>query len=261
MSLCNFLYILNFAKEMKTMDFNIHVAKVFHAFGQEIWITESMINSWIIGGLLIAIALFIRFKIRDPQKVPTGVQNVIEFIVEAFGSFSSSTMGKFGPKFSNFYLAMFLYIICCNLSGLFLGPNIVPGTPENPALPVTFMRPPTADIAVTLALALITFFMTQGYGIKTKGILAWLKGLTEPIFLLTPLNIIGELANPVSLSFRMFGNLLGGTIIMGLYWNLPWYTQLGIPVFLHGYFDLFAGVLQSFIFIMLSMTFVSGAME
>lgn len=243
------------------MDFNIHVAKVINIFGVEVWITESMINAWIICGVIIIGAVLIRWAIRDPQKVPSGIQNVIEFLVEAFNSFSSSTMGKYGPKFSNFYLAMFIYILFCNLSSLFIGPNIVPSTLENPQLPITFIRPPTADIAVTLALALVTFFMTQGYGIKSKGILAWLKGLTEPMFLLTPLNIIGELANPVSLSFRMFGNILGGTIIMGLYWNLPWFALLGIPVFLHGYFDVFAGVLQSFIFIMLSMTFVSGAME
>jgi F-type H+-transporting ATPase subunit a len=243
------------------MDFNIHVAKVINIFGVEVWITESMINAWIICGVIIIGALWIRWAIRDPQKVPSGVQNVIEFLVEGFNSFSASTMGKYGPKFSTFYLAMFIYILFCNLSGLFIGPNIVPSTPENPQLPFTFIRPPTADIAVTLSLALVTFFMTQGYGIKSKGIKAWLKGLTEPMFLLTPLNIIGELANPVSLSFRMFGNILGGTIIMGLYWNLPWFALLGIPVFLHGYFDVFAGVLQSFIFIMLSMTFVSGAME
>lgn len=243
------------------MDFNIHVAKVFHIFGVEIWITESMINSWIICSVIIIAALLIRMAIRDPQKVPSGVQNGIEFFVEAFSSFSSSTMGKYGPKFSTFYGAMFIYILCFNLSGLFIGPNIVPSTLLEKQLPITFMRPPTADIAVTLSLALMTFFMTQGYGIKSKGIKAWLKGLTEPMFLLTPLNIIGELANPVSLSFRMFGNILGGTIIMGLYWNLPWFALLGIPVALHAYFDVFAGVLQSFIFIMLSMTFVSGAMD
>ncbi len=243
------------------MDFNIHVAKVIHIFGIEIWITESMINSWFICSFIILGAVLIRLAFRNPQKVPSGVQNVVEFFVEAFGSFTSSTMGKYGPKFSSFYGAMFIYILFFNLSGLFLGPNIVASTPLDKQLPFTFMRPPTADIAVTLSLALMTFFMTQGYGIKSKGVKNWLKGLTEPIFLLTPLNIIGELANPISLSFRLFGNILGGTIIMGLYWNLPWFALLGIPVALHGYFDVFAGVLQSFIFIMLSMTFVSGAME
>ncbi len=103
--------------------------------------------------------------------------------------------------------------------------------------------------------------MTHGFGIYAKGFKGWGKGLTEPIWLLTPLNLIGEVANPISLSFRLFGNILGGTIIMGLYYNLPWYLMLGIPSALHAYFDIFAGVLQAFIFVMLSMTFVSSAMD
>ncbi len=123
------------------------------------------------------------------------------------------------------------------------------------------MRPPTADFAVTFALALITFAMVQGYSVRTHGVLKWLKRLTEPLWPMTPLNIIGELANPISLSFRLFGNILGGTIIMGLYYNLPWWTLVGIPVALHAYFDIFAGLLQAFIFVMLSMTFVSGAID
>ncbi len=79
---------------------------------------------------------------------------------------------------------------------------------------------------------------------------------------LLPLNVIGELANPVSLSFRLFGNIVGGVIIMGLiYAALPGLLKIGIPAVLHIYFDLFSGVLQSFIFVMLSMIFVSGAIE
>lgn len=243
------------------MDFNNHVAKVVNLFGTEIWITESMVNAWIVCAVLIALAIIVRIRIMKPQQVPEGVQNVAEFIVDSFGSFSVSTMGKHGKRFSAFYGPMFMYILFCNLSGLFLGPNIVASTAEVKQLPFTFMRPPTADIAMTLSLALMTFFMTQGFGIMSKGFFKWLKGFTQPFFLLTPLNVIGELANPISLSFRMFGNLLGGTIIMGLFYNLPWPALIGIPVALHLYFDVFAGVLQSFIFVMLSMTFVSGAME
>jgi F-type H+-transporting ATPase subunit a len=149
----------------------------------------------------------------------------------------------------------------CNLSGLFLGANIGAPAPGEPKDIIDFMRHPTADIAVTYALALITFAMIQGFAIKEKGVFKWLKTLTEPFVLLTPLNVIGELANPISLSFRLFGNILGGTIIMGLYYNLPWFTLIGIPVALHAYFDIFAGVLQAFIFVMLSMTFVASAMD
>lgn len=243
------------------MDFSIHVAKVVTIFGQEIWITESMINSWIICGVLILIAFIINRTVRNPKNVPEGVQNVAEFLVESLDNFAVSTMGESGKKFGTFYGGMILFLLVCNISGLFLGPNIGAPLPGEPKVLIDFMRPPTADFAVTFALALITFAMVQGFAVKEHGILSWLKGFTEPLWPMTPLNIIGELANPISLSFRLFGNILGGTIIMGLYYNLPWFTLIGIPVVLHAYFDIFAGLLQAFIFTMLSMTFVSGAIE
>ncbi len=243
------------------MDFSIHVWKTFELFGVEIWITESMINSWIICSVLILIAFGIRMAIRNPKKVPEGVQNVAEFLVDSLDKFAISTMGKHGKKFGAFYGSMIMYLMVCNISGLFLGPNIGPVTPGEPRVLIDFMRPPTADFAVTFALALITFAMVQGLAVKEHGVLSWLKGLTEPMWPLTPLNVIGELANPISLSFRLFGNILGGTIIMGLYYNLPWFTLIGIPVALHAYFDIFAGLLQAFIFVMLSMTFVSSALD
>jgi F-type H+-transporting ATPase subunit a len=243
------------------MDFSIHVWKTFELFGVEIWITESMINSWIISGVLILIALGIRMAIKNPKKVPEGIQNVAEFLVDSLDKFAISTMGKHGKKFGAFYGSMIIYLMICNISGLFLGPNIGPVAPGEPKVLIDFMRPPTADFAVTFALALITFAMVQGLAVKEHGVLSWLKGLTEPMWPLTPLNVIGELANPISLSFRLFGNILGGTIIMGLYYNLPWFVLLGIPVALHAYFDIFAGLLQAFIFVMLSMTFVSSAMD
>lgn len=242
------------------MDFNIHVAKIIPIGDFEVWITESMINLWIISGVLIILALLARKVMQQSKDVPTGAQNVIETLVEFLDKFAESTMGKHGRKFASFYGSMFILILISNISGLFLGPGgYFYGDPSAPV--IWFMRPPTADVATTLALALITFFMTQGYGIKAKGLGQWAKGLTEPMWPLTPLNIIGELANPVSLSFRLFGNILGGTIIMGLYYNLPWFMKIGVPVALHGYFDIFAGVLQAFIFTMLSMTFVSSAMD
>lgn len=242
------------------MDIGIHVAKVFNIGGVEIWITETMINTWIVCGVLILIAFIVNRSIKNPKKVPSGIQNVAEFFVGAVDSFIGTVMGKHAKRFSSFYGGMFLFIMCSNISGLFLAPGtFFYGDSEGRV--ISFMRPPTADIATTLALALITFFMTQGLGIASKGVLPWAKNLTQPSFLLTPLNIIGELANPISLSFRLFGNILGGSIIMGLYYNLPWFMLLGIPSALHLYFDLFAGVLQAFIFVMLSMTFVSGALD
>lgn len=242
------------------MDIGIHVAKVFTVGGVEIWITETMINTWIICGLLLLIAFIINRSIKNPKRVPTGLQNVVEFVVDSTDKFVESVMGEHAKRFSSFYGGMFIFLMVSNISGLFLGPGTrFYGVSDGSWF--AFMRPPTADIATTFALALTTFFMTQGFGIYAKGLKGWGKDLTEPMIPLTPLNIIGELANPISLSFRLFGNILGGTIIMGLYYNLPWFMMLGVPSALHFYFDIFAGVLQAFIFVMLSMTFVSSAMD
>jgi len=237
-------------------DFGIHVVKIINVFGVDVRITETLVNSLIIMGVMILIALIIRISISKWNMIPSGMQNVVEALVEGIDKFTISTMGEKHLNFAPYYGTILIYILMCNLSGLFIGPNYL-GLEG----PIYFMRPPTADIALTFALALITFFMVQGFGIKEKGVGKWAKGLTEPMWPLTPLNIVGELANPISLSFRLFGNILGGTIIMGLFYNLPWFVLLGIPTALHGYFDVFAGVLQAVIFVMLSMTFVSSAMD
>ncbi len=243
------------------MDFNIHVPWVVNLFGKDIWITESFVNACIISAVLILIAFIINRKIKKNRKeIPTGIQNVAEFLVEGLDNFAVMTMGPSGKNFGSFYGSMLIFLLVCNISGLFLGPNFTPPEAGQPRVLIGFMRPPTADFAVTFALALITFAMIQGLAIKSRGVGSWLKGLTEPLWPMTPLNIIGELANPISLSFRLFGNILGGTIIMGLFYNLPWWALIISPA-LHGYFDIFAGVLQAFIFVMLSMTFVSSAIE
>ncbi len=215
------------------------------ASGQKIGITETVVNTWIIMAVLIVIALVIRHKMKNFKDVPESkLQNILELIVDMFGNFVVSTMGPAGKKFAMFYGPFIIYIAVCNLSGL------------------VGLRPPTADFATTLSFALITFFMIHGFGIKRKGP-GYFKFLLEPVPFLLPINLIGEVATPISLSFRLFGNILGGSIIMGLVYGMfPWIvTFLGIPAVLHCYFDIFAGVLQAFIFIMLSMTFVSSAME
>jgi F-type H+-transporting ATPase subunit a len=208
-----------------------------------ILITETTVNNWIVMGLIL---VFIFFATRNMQKVPKGMQLVGEMIVQAIDNLTENTMGKKNMGFAPYMLSLFMYLGVANLTGL------------------VALRSPTADLAMTLALALLTFFMTQFFAIKSKGIGGFLKGFIEPIPLLLPINIIGELANPISLSFRLFGNLLGGTIIMTLIYsglsNLMFFA-VGIPILAHLYFDIFSGLLQSFIFVMLSMVFISMAMD
>ena len=86
--------------------------------------------------------------------------------------------------------------------------------------------------------------------------------LFQPLPFLFPINLIGEFATPLSLSLRLFGNVMAGTVLLALFYGLlPWFAKLGIPAFLHGYFDLFSGAIQAYVFSMLTMVFVSQKAE
>jgi len=219
-------------------------------------LSDTVITSWII---LAGLAIASYFLTRNLKKVPTSkVQIFLEFVIGGFDKFVKATMGPTAIKELPFMVpyvgSLFLFFACSNLIGL-LG-----------------FRSPTTDLDTTLAWALITFFMIYYAGVKKKG-MGMFKELLDPTPFFLPLNIIGELAKPISLSFRPFGNILGGSVIMALLYqflgfvstsltgiNIP-FGQLIIPVPLHLYFDIFAGVLQAFIFIMLTMVFVSNATE
>ena len=222
------------------MDFGTKVITTINLFGEEVWITETMVTTWIIMLFLIIFAIIARIKINNFKDIPNSkFQNMLEAIVEIMDSFVEQNMGTKYKYFGNWFFGVFIFILTSNFSGLLA------------------FRPPTADLATTLALALSTFVLIHFMGIKVgKG--SYFKGYFEPMLILFPLNVIGEIATPISLSLRLFGNILGGTIIMGLvYTALPTILKLiGIPAVLHGYFDVFAGFLQTFIFVILSMTFI-----
>ncbi|HAE60749.1 MAG TPA: ATP synthase F0 subunit A [Eubacteriaceae bacterium] len=206
-------------------------------------ITETMVNTWLVMG---AILIFAILATKNLKKVPGKLQLIAEMMVKGIDGLTENTMGKKNLGFAPYMLTLFMYLGIANLLG------------------VVALRPPTADLTMTFALSLLTFFMTQFFAIKSKGVGGFFKGFIEPIPLLLPINIIGEFANPISLSFRLFGNMLGGVIIMGLIYggltNLMYFAA-GIPILAHLYFDIFAGLLQSFIFVMLSMVFISMAMD
>lgn len=214
-------------------------------FGKEIFIPATIVNSWIIVIILSIFAIVVNKKLKeaDIDKKPSKFLNVIELLVEGVESFVKSSMGAKNMKFAPYIGTLALYLLIANLFGL-----------------IGFV-PPTSDYNVPFTLAIITFVMTQYYGLKSKGLGGYVKGFFEPVPFLFPLNIIGELANPVSLSFRLFGNILSGVIIMGLLYSaLGFFAPIVAPVF-HAYFDVFAGVIQTFIFTMLTMVFVSMAMD
>ena len=140
------------------------------------------------------------------------------------------------------FFTLFIFILVSNIGGIFPG-----------------FRPPTADWSMTIALALGTFVLIQAMGVKFRGA-EYIKGLFRPVFLFFPINMIGELARPISISFRLFGNMLAGLIMMSLLYSLaPLVAKFGFPAALHAYFDIFAGMLQTYIFVTLSISFIADA--
>ena len=219
------------------IDVDVKVYKVFNIFGIEVWLTQTVVTTWIIMGALTLIALICRLKLKNYKEKPEGSQNFVELVIETMDSFVRSTMGDKHVYFGNWFFGVFCLILVSNLCGLLA------------------FRSPTADLCTTFAITMTTFTLIHFMGIKTgKG--SYFKGYLEPIPIMLPMNIISELATPISLSFRLFGNILGGSVIMAMVYSLPRILNFGIPAVLHIYFDVFAGCIQTVIFVMLSMTFI-----
>ena len=217
-------------------------------------VTETVTNSWLI---ILAVFIICKLLTRNLGKVPKGGQVIAERYVNMVNGLVDSTMGKGKRRYAPYIGTVFIFSAFGSLISL------------------TGLRPVTADLNTTLSWALVTFMMTQLGGIQAKGIVNWLKGFLDPIPFMLPMNIVSELVNPISLSFRHFGNISAGVVITTLvYTGLAGLTniifqgwlpipifQLGIPAVLSVYFDLFSGILQAFIFCMLTMVFVGMATD
>ena len=228
------------------VDFFIHGYSdtKFTVFGWDIYLTTTHISMIIVIATILVFAVIANRAIKkaEPNQVPGPFLNVVELIVESLDGMVVSSMGpKKALMFRNYVSALFLFILTCNLSGL-LG-----------------LRPPTADYGVTFPLAIMTWVLIQFNGLKYQGF-GKIKALFEPIFLFFPLNLISKFSTSISMSLRLFGNILSGTVMMGLlYGLLPRVFTLVWPAVLHIYLDVFSGAIQTYVFCMLTMCFVSDA--
>lgn len=213
-------------------------------FGQTVWITTTHVSILIVMAVLIIFALCARRSIRKKSitDTPGGFQNVCELLVEMLDKMVHGVMGKHGARFANYIGTVFAFILISNISGLF------------------GLRPPTADYGVTLPLGLASFLIIFFTKMKYQKPIGFLKGLCDPWPFWVPINIIGDVAVPISLSLRLFANILSGTVIMTLIYSLlPIFVKIGIPSALHVYFDLFSGAIQTYVFCMLTMTYITDA--
>ena len=194
--------------------------------------------------ILIVFAVAAKRCMAKASEVPGGFQNVVELIVEKLDGMVDVSMEKSAPKYYNYIGTVFIFILVSNISGLF------------------GLRPPTADYGVTLPLALITFTLIRINKWKyQKPLTIWedyCSPLPKWLPIWVPINVISNLAVPVSLSLRLFANVLSGTAMMALvYGLLGWFATLW-PAALHVYFDLFSGAIQTYVFCMLTMTYVAN---
>ena len=231
------------------------IADIFGNFGNIV--TQTTVSLLVVTILLLIMA---KLATRNLGKRPGGLQVIVEKLVNMLYGLVEDTMGKHNVKFAPYIGTLFLSSIFGSLIGT-----------------TAIFRSTTGDLSVTLAWALVTTGMVWYNNIKNFGFKAWLKGFTEPIVVMTPMNIVSEIAQPLSMAFRHFGNVAGGSVLTSLIYGalavaskllFGWIhvllaeiplLQAGIPAFLSLYFDFFSGFVQAFVFCLLTMVYVAGA--
>ena len=224
-------------------------ARIIIQFDNGVYITETACWAVIIAIALIIVGLL---GTRNMQRNPRGMQAIAELIVETVYNFVRSNMGPHCMGYAPYIGTLFLYILTCNAIGL-IG-----------------QRAPTADMNFAFAMGIVVFFIIQGSSLKSRGVLGYIKHFGEPFVFMAPIKIIEEITFPISLSFRLFGNILAGVIIVELFMHLmesvshmihlplP-FLQIGIPLPVNLFFDVFEPILQAFVFSMLTMGFIAKA--
>lgn len=200
-------------------------------------IATSVVITW---GIMLLLVVLSMVFVRNLKMVPTGKQNYFEAVVGWLNNFFEGLLGKEGKKYSPYLGTVAIYIACANLIGIF------------------GLTPPTKDLNVTGALALMSIFLIEYSGFKEKGCKGWVKGFAEPMAILVPINILEVFIRPLSLCMRLFGNVLGSFVVMEL---IKLVAPVIIPLPFSLYFDIFDGLIQTYIFVFLTSLFMKEKME
>jgi F-type H+-transporting ATPase subunit a len=208
---------------------------------------DTIYNTWLVLGILTVLLVGCRLCLRNKKLV------LYYLITTAIGSFMdlvSQTMGSFIYRYFVLIFSLFTFILFCNWI------TLLPWTME-----------PTKDINTTLALGLISFFYKEIESIRTRGFKLYCKEFLEPFSIMFPINIIGHFSKIISISFRLFGNIFGGSVIMELYQHAletSWLAQMGglfsgVNFVILLFFGVFEGLIQAFVFAMLTLTYLTLA--
>ena len=235
------IIVIIFGPEQTSIEFSLWPERVT-VFGLSL--SYTIIYTWVAMAVLIIGAIIIRLTVfKRPKDMPGGAQNVIELIVETVGKYTNAQAHGTGEFLCSYILTIGSLLIMSAFLELFR------------------IRPPTADITMTFSLAFMTFIFINVYGIKKKGIRGRLKSLASPTPLVFPFRVISDIAIPVSLACRLFGNMLGGMIVIDLLYTALGSNAVAIPSVAGLYFNAFHPLIQTFIFVTLTLTFINEAIE
>jgi F-type H+-transporting ATPase subunit a len=225
----------------------------FQIFGLPVSINETVIVSWVTMAVLVSLSLILT---RRLQTVPRGPQVILEAMVEFLNNFSKEQFGRRAKIYGPYIGTVFLFLLLANIIPVFSPVSVSFG--GRSYHPLFVIKPPARDINFTAALAILSILMVLAGGLRARGFLGWCKNLFRPVPMMLPFNLMEYLIRPTSLCLRLFGNILGGFIIMRL---IEAVVPLGLPPVLSLYFDFLDGLIQALVFSFLTTLFVAEAVE
>lgn len=201
-------------------------------------VAESTVITWAIMAILVlgAILLTRNFRVHQIGRRQAAVEAAVVWL----NNFVEGMVGEEGKQYVPYLVTVLLYIGVSNVSGLF------------------GVKPPTKDMNVTAALALMSILLIEAAGIRKKGLKKWGKSFAEPVPIIAPINVLEIFIRPLSLCMRLFGNVLGAFVIMELIKQL---VPVGVPLVFSLYFDIFDGLIQAYVFVFLTSLFIKEAVE
>jgi len=216
-------------------------------------ITETVIVSWLVMLIIIVAALLLTRKLKE---IPKGPQVILEIMVEFLNNFAKEKFGSFSKFLGPYIGSLFLFLVVANIISV-ISPIEVKAFGRE-FVPPFMIRPPTRDINVTAALAIISISLVFVCGFAARGFLGWFKQLLHPFPLMLPFNILEFGTRLVSLALRLFGNVLGAYVLMHLIEGL---LPVALPMIFSLYLDFFDGGLQAIIFVFLTSLYLSEAVK
>ena len=201
-------------------------------------VLESVVVTWIIMAIImIGSLIWVHgLKIRKISGKQAALESGFSFLYNFF----LDLLGEEGKDYIPYLITVVIYIAIANMIGL-LG-----------------FKSPTKDLNVTASLAVMSIVLVEAAGIRKKGVGGWIKSFTEPIAIVTPINILEVFIKPLSLCMRLFGNVLGAFVIMEL---LKLLVPVALPVPFSFYFDIFDGLIQAYVFVFLTSMYIKEAIE